>query len=164
MIHHAIQGNLKKEYQNIYNRQKLLIAKYDQYLHQSTGPHYLKQPKIARQVCSAMRHLDQKKYDLVCFCVMSNHAHILFTPLEISEGEYHSIERIMHSIKSYTANKANKILNRIGKPFWNHESFDHYSRSDEETERIAAYILNNPVKAGFVETPEEWEWSYFKYW
>jgi len=42
------------------------------------------------------------------------------------------------------------------------ESFDHYSRSDEETERIIAYVMNNPVKAGLVKSPEDWKWSYCK--
>jgi hypothetical protein len=61
----------------------------------------------------------------------------------------------MHSIKSYTSNEANKILNRKGKSFWTHESFDHYSRNKEETKKIISYVLNNPVKAGLVNNPKD---------
>ena len=159
-----LAGQGKKEYETYYNRQKQLIAKYDEYLHTtSTGPHYLKIEKIAKLLCESMRFWDGKRYDLLSYTVMSNHVHIVFTPLEKELGEYYSLERIMHSIKSYTGIEANKILNRTGKPFWEHESFDHYSRSDEETERIVWYVLNNPVKAGMVDSWDKWRWSYYKF-
>ena len=148
-----------------YNEQKQLIARYDDYLHHySGGPHYLKNAQIAKLVCNSMKYLDGKKYDLLAYCVMSNHVHLVFTPLDKGKGDYFSIEKIMHSIKSFTANKANQILNRKGKPFWTHESFDHYSRSSDETVRIMDYVVNNPVKAGLVTSKENWQWSYSKYW
>jgi len=62
-------------------------------------------------------------------------------------------------LKGYTANKANKILNRTG-TFWQHESYDHVVQDEKELERVIAYVLNNPVKAGFVSTWQEWKWSY----
>lgn len=160
---YVLQDTIGKEYRRIYEQQKRLFAKFDQYLDQSVGgPHFLKQAEIARLVCSTIKYWDQKRYDLLCYCVMSNHVHIVIIPLEISDGEYYLLELIMHSIKSYSATEANKILNRAGKPFWNSESFDHYSRSDEETGRIIAYVMNNPVKAGLVKSPKDWEWSYCK--
>lgn len=164
MMQYTLEDKQGKEYQRYYAQQKQLISKYDDYLHQSTtGPHYLKDENIARLVCSSMKYWDQKKYDLLAYCVMSNHVHNVFTPLETNGGEFYTLESIMHSIKSYTATEANKFLNRKGKQFWAHESFDHYSRSNEETERIVSYVLNNPVKAGLVESWKEWPWSYCKY-
>ena len=53
----------------------------------------------------------------------------------------------MHSLKSYTANEANKLLRRTGQ-FWQHESYDHWVRDEDEMERIVAYINANAVKAG----------------
>jgi putative DNA methylase len=64
----------------------------------------------------------------------------------------------MHSLKSYTAHEANRMLNRSG-AFWQTESYDHWVRDDDELERIALYILENPVKAGLVDRPEAWKWS-----
>jgi putative transposase len=40
------------------------------------------------------------------------------------------------------------MLGRTGEPFWRRESYDHWVRNDDEWRRIAAYIENNPVKAG----------------
>ena len=34
--------------------------------------------------------------------------------------------------------------------FWQHESYDHVVRDEQELIRIVRYILNNPVKAGLV--------------
>src|SRR5471030_1612743 len=58
-----------------------------------------------------------------------------------------------------TSRVANRILGRAGTPFWQDESFDHWVRSAEELQDLIAYVENNPVKAGLVETAEEWEWS-----
>jgi REP element-mobilizing transposase RayT len=68
----------------------------------------------------------------------------------------------MQSLKWYTAKECNKILNCTGQ-FWQHESYDHVVRNEEELNRIIEYILNNPVKAGLVETHEDWKWNYCKY-
>jgi len=65
---------------------------------------------------------------------------------------------IMRSLKGYTAHEANKRLKRSGQ-FWQHESYDHWVRNDEELERIADYITGNPVKAGLAGRPADWFWS-----
>ena len=67
------------------------------------------------------------------------------------------IAKIMHSLKRYTAAKANKILGRKG-AFWQHESYDHVIRSQEEFDKIINYIQQNPVKAGLVKNWREWKW------
>jgi len=64
----------------------------------------------------------------------------------------------MHSIKSFTAQKANLLLDRCGLPFWQHESNDHWVR-DGEFDRIKRYIEMNPVKAGLVSEPHLYPWS-----
>lgn len=61
--------------------------------------------------------------------------------------------------KGYTAVAANRLLNRSS-PFWEHESYDHFVRDEAELNRIRRYILQNPVKAGLVESAEAWPWSY----
>ena len=69
------------------------------------------------------------------------------------------LDVIMHSLKSYTANEANKILQRSG-AFWETESYDHVIRNDAEYHRVKAYVLNNPVKAGLVADWREWPWNW----
>ena len=77
----------------------------------------------------------------------------------IFESEDPPLNIIMHSLKSWTANQANGLLGRNGQ-FWEHESYDHVVRSDEEFHRVVNYVLNNPVKAGLVRDWREWRWSW----
>jgi len=44
-------------------------------------------------------------------------------------------------------------------PFWQDESFDHWVRSAEELQELIDYVEGNPVKAGLVETKEQWAWG-----
>jgi len=64
----------------------------------------------------------------------------------------------MHSLKSYTALKANRMLSRTGE-FWMGDYFDRYIRDGNHYEKTITYIENNPVKAGFCSRPEEWRFS-----
>ena len=103
---------------------------------------------------------------------MPNHVHSVLKPLPIGENprrdltlpdansvEYHSLAAIMQSRKGYTAFNANQVLKRSGE-FWAHESYDHWIRNVDEWQRIVAYVLNNPVKAGYVKHWQDWKWSY----
>ena len=84
---------------------------------------------------------------------MPNHVHLLCTPVT-----GHSLEEIMHSLKSYTANEANKILGREGR-FWQKEYFDRYIRNARHFAKVVAYIENNPVKARLCKKAEDWPFS-----
>ena len=64
-------------------------------------------------------------------------------------------ELIMHSIKSFTSNQCNRLLQTTGQ-FWQPESYDHWVRDDDELERIVAYINANPVAAVLVASTHAW--------
>lgn len=83
---------------------------------------------------------------------MANHVHVLLLP-QIAPSQ------LLKSLKGYTAREANRLLGRTGAPFWQRESYDHWVRDPAEWTRIAAYIEDNPVKAGLVSRAEEYRWS-----
>lgn len=93
-------------------------------------------------------------YALWSYVVMANHLHVLLTPKPPIK-----IATITKNLKGFTAREANKFLRRTGQRFWQDESFDHWARDRAELFRIVKYIENNPVKAGLVKTPEDWQWS-----
>ena len=126
------------------------------------GPLWLNDPRIASLVVESLHHRDGVVYDLDTHCVMPNHVHVMYTPLPKEGGGYYAMSAIMHSLKRYTARQANLLLGREGS-FWQHENYDHVVRDEAERQRIAEYILNNPVKAGLVSHWEDWEWSYCKH-
>ena len=84
---------------------------------------------------------------------MPNHSHMLLTPCA-----GHELSAILHSLKSYTANEANKLAGRSGQ-FWQPESFDRYVRDADHFQNVITYIENNPVKARLCEKPEDWPYS-----
>ena len=83
---------------------------------------------------------------------MPNHIHVLWEP----QVEMPAITRW---VKGSTARQANLILGRTGQVFWQDESYDHWVRDREETEKIVRYIEWNPVQAGLAKNPEDWPWS-----
>ena len=115
-------------------------------------------PKKARDlVLEACRYFDGQRYRLWAATVMPDHVHLLLTPQKKSDHEWFSLSSILHSLKSFTAEKINVLLNRRG-PIWGEESFDRIMRSEGEFLESWQYIRNNPAKKGLCESPEEWPW------
>lgn len=146
-----------------------IFGKYEAFLDgDSTGPHWLMEEATAEIVKEAMHYRDGREYDLLTYCIMPNHVHMVFTvgrPVWSSYvGRRESstyVSDVLENLKWYTALRCNEALGRRGE-FWQHESYDHVVRDSEELERIIWYVLNNPVKAGLVKSWEEWGWSYCK--
>jgi putative transposase len=143
--------------------QRRLFDKWDDTLHESQyGPFYLKDDTIAEIVVNSIRYHDGEWFDVVAFCIMPNHVHLVLVPRESSESADFSLAKITHNIKRNSAKLANAMLGRVG-AFWQHESYDHFVRNDAQLERIIKYVLYNPVKAGLVDDRSHWKWSYCKY-
>lgn len=158
-------------FQHRYRIHKKLFAVYDDYLDRHNHIDYLRQPRLAALVRASIYHLHGDRYGLLAYCVMPNHVHLLMVPFgtaqqttvpeefEIGEtaDKLGPLSSVMHSLKSFTAHEANKILQRSGS-FWQHESYDHWVRDEEELERVVEYINGNPVKAGLASKPHEYFW------
>jgi putative transposase len=88
------------------------------------GPVWLRDPRVAGAVCQAVQDAESPRR--LCkvggFVVMSNHVHVVIMPQE-------PVAKVTHWIKGVSARNANLILSRMGEPFWQHESFDHWVRS-----------------------------------
>ena len=142
---------------------RVWFAKYDNYLDKALhGNLYLKNEQIADIVAASIQFRDGKAYDLISYCIMLNHVHLVCTPLAKLAGIYFGLTEILHSLKRHTAREANKILQRSG-TFWQDESYDHFIRDDAELERIVKYVLYNPVKADLVKEQADWKWNYCKF-
>ncbi len=113
------------------------------------GECYLRDPTIAATVADALRHFDGERYQLLAWCIMPNHVHALVKPL----GE-NALQDILHSWKSFSAQQANKMLNRRG-DFWQHESYDHLVRDERDFWNQREYVLRNPAAGGL---GDEWRW------
>lgn len=151
---------------------KQLFARYDDYLAAQPDIQWLNDPRVAAMLRQSIYFGNGRRYGLLAYCIMPNHVHLLARPFEaepVSESDWESLElgetsdnrnplsAMMHSLKSYTAHEANKLLGRTG-TFWQSESYDHWVRDDQELERIVAYINANPVRAGLAQQAHEFPW------
>jgi len=128
--------------------EELFTKKIDSYLDAGTGSCFLSSPIVAKMCAGTLRHFDAERYRLFAWCVMPNHVHVVFRPLE-----GHTLSEIIHSWKSFSAKEANRALRRSGE-FWMHEYYDHLVRDEVEFDRIVDYVLRNPKKAGL----RSWPW------
>jgi len=118
-------------------------------------------PDWARdRVLSSCRHDHRAKYELYVAVVMPDHVHLVLTPL-INEDrhEVFSLIEIMQGIKGASGRAINQRLERHG-PVWQEESFDHVLRSSEGVDAKVDYVLQNPVRKGFVADWREYRWAW----
>ncbi len=85
------------------------------------------------------------------FCVMPDHAHIALAPAPGCD--------VVQFVGEYE-NLAQRELWRLGLEgrIWQAGFFDHVLRSDEAVADVVQYVLNNPVRAGLVETWRNCPW------
>jgi REP element-mobilizing transposase RayT len=131
--------------------QKLFSDRIENKLDSGAGSCYLKCPEIAELVKNALYYFNGNRYDLIAWCIMPNHVHVV-----TKARNNYDLETIVHSWKSFTANAANKILGRKG-AFWQREYYDHLIRDEKGFIRIVEYVLDNPQKAGL----KDWQWVEF---
>src|SRR5688572_30292172 len=93
-------------------QQRLLRRRIEKYLDLGYGSAFLKNHQVAGMVQDALLKFDGIRYQLFAWVVMPNHVHSL-----MSRFEGYRLKNIVHSLKSYTAHEANKLLGRSGQ-FW----------------------------------------------
>ena len=92
---------------------------------------------------AARRRHEMGLWHVRMLLVMPDHVHGLVVIPE--EG---SLRHPVADWKRWTSTK--------GKFAWQRDFFDHRLRSEESASEKADYILQNPVRAGLVETPDQW--------
>jgi REP-associated tyrosine transposase len=111
---------------------------------QPKGENQLCLPKNAETLLAAARfYWDRSLWGLPLFLLMPDHVHMLAT-----FGPNAGMGKVIRNWKRHTARHTGIR--------WQRDFFDHRLRNDESLEEKAAYILNNPVRAGLVAQTEDW--------
>ncbi|MEO8045104.1 MAG: alanine--tRNA ligase [Spartobacteria bacterium] len=129
----------------------------------STRDRRLLTPAARAIVLDAFRHFDQKRYDLFAVCVMPDHVHVLFQPWMKGQDEqeraiFWSLNELLHSVKSFTANQINQLEKKSGVPVWEKESHDRLMRSDDEVAEKYRYVTENAWQGLAAEAGQDYEW------
>src|SRR5438477_5270533 len=115
-------------------------------------------------VLDCILYWKERRYDLYAACVMPDHVHILIEPQVRSEEsnatEFYSLTEILHTLKSFTAQKINELEEKSG-PVWERESFDRLIRSESDLQEKFNYITRNPWDADVARPGEDYPWVWF---
>ncbi len=132
---------------------QLQTAIIDPALNQGHGSCLFNDQDYADLLKNALLHFNGQRYDLLAWCIMPNHAHVILKtkPREI-------LDKILHSWKSFTSHEINKRNGTSG-TIWQKESYDHLILDGDDLRNQVKYVIDNPVKAGL----GDWEWVWSAY-
>jgi REP element-mobilizing transposase RayT len=142
---HDVEGRLR-----VHRR---VFAEMEAWLDRAEQVRHLRQPEIAQIMMEAIAFREQRQWHMFEFVVMPTHLHLFF------EIVNRGLKPVLEQFKRWTGHEASKRLGLDGERFWQDEWFDHWSRSDEEDERIMAYIRRNPEKARLVSDYRDWPYG-----
>ena len=90
---------------------------------------------------------------LLGYVMMDDHFHVL-----LSLREDATLANIMEGLTRHTARQANRLRGQGGQ-FWQEGYHDHAIRDEEDLWRHLQYMHENPVRRGWVQKADEYEWS-----
>ena len=117
---------------------------------------YFRNPDIVSSILSEIdfRVNISREVAIFVYCIMPDHLHFL---LKLRETYGKTLQNWVTAFKRYTAWSVNEEF-RI-KPLWQKNFYEHIVRKDESLEKIAEYIVNNPVRKGLVGDWQKYPYS-----
>lgn len=107
-------------------------------------------------VVDALRQSDRElRSHTLAWVVMPDHVHWLM------QLRNDNLSRCMQRFKSRSARAFNLLHDSQGATVWQRGYYDHCIRSQEALQTHAQYLVENPVRAGLVDTPEDYphQWN-----
>ena len=134
--------------------QRAIFREMEQWLDRAEHNPTLRHPEVAAMVVAAIEHRQRRAaWHLFEYVVMPTHLHLFGAIGALG------LQETVEDFKRWTGHRAAEILADDGQRLWQREWFDHWSRSDEEDEKIVRYIRANPVKAALVREHTEWQYG-----
>ena len=85
------------------------------------------------------------RFAVIAYCLMPDHLHALL------EGT-HPESNFLKLVAMFKQRSAFAHRRRCQAPLWQEGYFEHVVRKEEDFERIAAYVVANPIRAGLCST------------
>ncbi len=120
---------------------------------------------------------EHKQLNIFAYVIMSNHVHVIFQSKNdqlsatVRDFKKHTAKAILKELDSNKSESRREWLKMIfeyhakynmrskGLQFWTHENHAVELSSNDMVDSRLDYIHNNPVKAGWVEKPEDYLYS-----
>lgn len=104
----------------------------------------------AEVILTVIKEGHRKKYTLVATQVMTDHIHLIFSPVGNEP-----LAKIMQWIKGVTSRRLNQHRGREG-AIWMIDYYDRIIRNQRDMNEKLKYMFENPLRAGLVERSEDW--------
>jgi len=109
---------------------------------------------IAAMVCENVEfYCHRLTYRLYGYCLMPDHLHVLLSPAASGQP----LGAWLRDFKSYTTRRDASLAG--DHRLWQESAYDHVCRTDETAEVVLRYIVENPIRAGFVGRWQDWRWT-----
>jgi len=149
-------------------------TKLEEYLDCGVGECWLRDLRIAKLAEDALLFFHNERCELLAWCVMPNHVHVLVHVWQTPLG------KLVQSWKRHVATRAEEYLAERRSPTrhvseadinaparraalqtlrWEREYWDTFMRDEKQEETAIRYIETNPVKAKLCRAPEDWPFS-----
>ncbi len=92
----------------------------------------------------------EEDIEIIAYCFMPDHVHLVVE----GKAETSDLKRFITRAKQFSGYAYS--LNHDRARLWQRYGYEHVLRDDETTEKVVAYVLENPVRKGWVEHPEQW--------
>ncbi|MGH9780771.1 MAG: REP-associated tyrosine transposase [Candidatus Acidiferrales bacterium] len=91
-------------------------------------------------------------FQICAYCFMPDHLHAVLSTDNLSAG----LPAVVRAFKGAAVARARQLgISNL----WQKRFYDHVIRSTDSMENVIAYVLNNPVRAGLVNSPGQWSFS-----
>ena len=147
-------------------------TKLEEYLDRGIGECCLREPHIAKIAEDALLHFHNDRYELLAWCVMPNHVHVLVDvrgwPLWKMvqnwkiRAENQTRRALLAERRALSRQVSAADTNEPGRcpAFqWQREYWDTFMRDEDQERKAIDYIENNPVKARLCGSKEQWLFS-----
>jgi type I restriction enzyme R subunit/putative DNA methylase len=152
--------------------------KLEEYLDRGVGKCDLRDRRTARLAEEVLLYFHGDRYDLLAWCIMPNHVHVLVhvwqTPLwKIVQNWKIRVTTELRRARVVAERRA--PARPIGSPritpsgysalqsFWQREYWDTFMRDEEQERKAIKYIESNPLKANLCREGADWLFSSAKF-
>ena len=152
------------------NYKRIFLEKYSYYLTLVT---YRRQPLLVDNIellRDAFKRSKRKyRYSINAIVILPDHLHMIITPQIATDYPkiIRAIKRsFVYGLDSRIKAEAKTVLNtqkykRGHAGIWQERYYEHTIRDEKDMLEKFTYMKNNPIKHGYIENTQEWQYSSF---
>jgi putative transposase len=107
---------------------------------------------VARELATQISpYFAVNDFEVLAYCVMPDHVHLLL------EGTSSSAD-LREAVRVWKQRTGYAWKQRTGSQLWQPGFHDHILREGDDTRMVVRYVLQNPVRAGLVQSAGDYRW------